>query len=154
MAFGSELEAVSKWMFTKIKSVPQIYNFVGDHPSAQKTPQIYFNKALEGSRVPYVVYTYLGGSYRNGNSGRKILKKLKFSVQFVTAGDTLSNVVVPLAHLEAIFQNDQMSGDVVIIGSHLESEFSMDDVLDGGQRIKRTGIIVNISAYPYNANQV
>lgn len=153
MAFGTELEGVATRIVTKISSDPDITNFIGNHPDTDVI-QIYFNSAPEGARLPYCVFTYLGGQNRNGNSGRKILKKLKFSIQFVSAGDSVLKIMSLMGKLETLFQIDQMSEDIVIIGSHLEGDFSFDEILDGGTRVNRTGIIVSISAYPQNPSQV
>lgn len=153
MSFGSELEGVASRIYSKIVENTAIANFVGLHPEFQ-SPQVYFNSAPENSRLPYCVFTYLGGQTRNGNSGRKILKHLKFSVQFVTAGDSIKLVMANIGRLESLFQMDQMSSDIVIIGSRVVGDFSFDEVLDGGVRVTRTGIIISVTAYPQNPDQV
>lgn len=153
MAFGTELEGVASWIYSKLEANVPIKQFVGNHPEFN-SPQIYLNSAPEGARLPYCVFTYLGGQSRNASSGRKILKKLKFSIQFVTAGDSVKDVMGHLGRIESLFQADQMTSDIVIIGSHLEGDFVFDEILDGGVRVTRTGILVSISAYPQNPNQL
>lgn len=146
MTIGSELEGVAKWIYNRITSNAGIMEFVKVHP-VMNMPQVYFNLAPEGSRVPYCVFTYLGGSSKNASSGRKIFKRLKFSVQFVTVGDSVAHVLPFVARLEVLFQNDQMSESIVIMGSRVESDFSITDILDGGVTTSRTGIIISVSAY-------
>lgn len=154
MAYGSELEGILTRVYQKLSANSIVSNFVGLHPE-MNAKQIYEGLAPEGARLPYCIFSYMGGNFRTYNSGRKILNKAQIVIELVSSADSVKQCMPSLAAIQEMFQLDQDSGDIVIMGSKLINDFCQKEVSpDGGLTLNRTGVTVSIIARAQNPDQI
>lgn len=144
--YTTDIGQVNAWIYKLLSTDSAIIALVGNHPDFN-TVQVYFASSPENATLPMCVFTYMGGSSLNGNSGRKIMKKMRYAIKLIVEGDSIAKALNALSHIENMFQVGQMDAYAQVAGARISSDFCYENTTDGGAKYWHVGFNVEIMAY-------
>lgn len=137
---------VGKWIFQRLNSNQTLKDFVGLHPT-KKVPQFYRGKPKQKATYPYIIYKFIGGTFKQGTGGRKIFAKMTWMIKIVSEGESVAPIAEAAGILESLFQRDQLATDEVVIGCKIDAPIDYAEEGAGGNDYNHLGFQLGIFTY-------